>query len=80
MAEKIIGYVVELAGSAEIRSAEGIIKVLTVGAKIYDGDALITGIRTDVLIEFYNGRQLQIGENTEVLLDESVYADFQVQG
>ncbi|MCP4486984.1 MAG: hypothetical protein GY820_06645, partial [Gammaproteobacteria bacterium] len=78
MAEKSIGYVIELAGSAEVKTVEGIIKVLSIGDKIHDGDILTTGVYAEIRIEFYNGRHLQISENSEVLLDESVYANLQI--
>ncbi len=77
MAEKNIGFVVELNGSAEIRTVEGIIKVLSVGDKIHQGDLLTTGINTEILIEFYNGQRLPVAENAEVLLDESVYTNLE---
>ena len=80
MAEKNIGYVVELTGSAEIKTVEGIIKVLSAGDKIHEGDILTTGVGTEILLEFYNGQQLQVSENSEVLLDESVFADLQPLG
>ncbi|MBL6998981.1 MAG: retention module-containing protein, partial [Gammaproteobacteria bacterium] len=74
MATKNIGFVVELTGSAEVRSAEGIIKVLSQGDKIYEGDVLKTAINTEIVLEFFNGQQLVIGENTEILMDETVFA------
>ena len=73
MATKNIGFVVELTGAAEVRSAEGIIRVLGQGDKIYEGDVLRTGINTQVVLEFFNGQKLVIGENTEILMDESVF-------
>nr|MDJ0881055.1 retention module-containing protein [Gammaproteobacteria bacterium] len=75
MATKNIGFVVELTGTAEVRSVEGIIRVVNAGDKIYEGDLLSTGVNTDILIEFYNGQRLQVGENAEILLDETVFAD-----
>ena len=80
MAEKNIGYVVELTGSAQVKTVEGIIKVLSVGDKIHEGDVLTTGVGSEILLEFYNGQQLQVSENSEVLLDESVFADLQPLG
>ena len=37
-----------------------------------DGDSLITGLNAKVVVVFYNGNQLPIGAQSEVLLDESV--------
>jgi len=75
MATKNIGYIVELTGFAQIRTAEGIIRVLNIGDTVSDRDVLITGQGTNVVIAFYSGQKLQVAENAEVLLDETVYAD-----
>ncbi|MBL1293176.1 MAG: retention module-containing protein, partial [Thiotrichales bacterium] len=72
MTTKSIGYITELAGSAEIRSADGIIRVINIGDIVHDGDVLITGINTDVVIAFYSGRELLVDEKGEILLDETV--------
>ncbi|MCP4335294.1 MAG: Ig-like domain-containing protein, partial [Gammaproteobacteria bacterium] len=42
--------------------------------QINEGDVLTTGISTQIVLEFYDGQKLQLGENTEILLDESVFA------
>ena len=75
MATKNIGYIAELTGAAQVRTAEGIINVLSVGDKVSDRDVLITGQGSNVIIAFYSGQKLQVGENAEVLLDETVYAE-----
>ncbi|MDH3632000.1 MAG: retention module-containing protein, partial [Gammaproteobacteria bacterium] len=74
MATKNIGFVVELIGDAEVRSVDGIIRVLSIGDQIHEGDILTTGLNTEIVLEFYDGHKLQVGENTEMLLDESVFA------
>ena len=74
MATKSIGYVVELIGDAQVRSVDGVIRVLSIGDQINEGDILTTGLNTQIVLEFYNGNKLQVGENTEMLLDESVFA------
>jgi len=74
MATKNIGFVVELTGSAEVRSIDGIIKVLSQGDKIFEGDLLHTGLNTEIVLEFFNGQRLIVGENTEILMDETVFA------
>ncbi|MCP4769383.1 MAG: tandem-95 repeat protein, partial [Gammaproteobacteria bacterium] len=74
MASKIIGFVVELTGSAQIRTFEGVIKVLSIGDTVSDGDLLITGLNTQIVLEFFDGRSLQVGASTELLLDETVFA------
>jgi hypothetical protein len=74
MATKSIGYVVELVGGAQVRSVEGVIRVLSIGDQIHEGDILTTGLNTQIVLEFFDGHKLQVGENTEMLLDESVFA------
>ncbi len=74
MATKSIGYVVDLIGDAQVRGVDGVIRVLSIGDKINDGDILSTGLNAQIVLEFYNGQRFQVGENTEMLLDESVYA------
>jgi len=78
MATKNIGYITELSGSAEIRTADGIIKVVSIGDIVHDGDVLITGLGTDVVVTFYSGRELEVGGKAEVLLDETVSFDLGV--
>ena len=74
MPTKNIGFVVDLIGDAQVRSVDGVIRVLSIGDKINDGDILTTGLGTSIVLEFYNGQRFQVGENTEMLLDESVFA------
>jgi hypothetical protein len=74
MATKSIGYVADLVGDAQVRGVDGVIRVLSIGDQIHEGDILTTGVNTDIVLEFYNGQKLQLGENTEILLDESVFA------
>jgi len=57
MATKSIGYVVELSGQAEVRSVDGIIRVLSVGDQTNEGDVLTTGVGTEIVIEFFNGAE-----------------------
>ena len=75
MATKNVGYVVDLQGAAQVRAADGVIKVLNIGDIVSDRDLLITGEAANVVIAFYSGQRLQVGSNEEVLLDETVYAE-----
>ena len=75
MATKNIGYIADLTGSAQVRTAEGVIKVLNIGDTVSDRDLLITGQGANVTVDFYSGQKLQVTENTEVLLDETVYSE-----
>ena len=74
MPTKNIGFVVDLIGDAQVRSVDGVIRVLSIGDKINDGDILTTGLGAKIVLEFYNGQRFQAGVNTEMLLDESVFA------
>ena len=74
MATKSIGFVVDLIGDAQVRSVDGVIRVLSIGDKINEGDILTTGLNTRIVLEFYDGHTLQVGESTALLLDESVFA------
>lgn len=74
MATKSIGYVAELQGSAEVRGVDGIIRILKQGDEVYEGDFLTTATGTRIVLEFYDGDTLQLGENIEILLDETVFA------
>jgi hypothetical protein len=38
-----------------------------------EGDVLTTGIGARILLEFFDGNALQLGENIEILLDETVF-------
>ena len=74
---KSIGFVAELHGDAQVRGIDGIIRVLNLGDPIKEGDVLTTGIGTLISLEFFDGNALQLGENIEMLLDESVFASLQ---
>lgn len=78
MATKNIGFVADLEGAAQIRSIDGVIRVLSIGDAVYDGDVLTTAPGTEILLEFFNGNRLALGENTEVLLDETVITGLNV--
>ncbi len=73
MPAKIIGNVAHLEGSAEVRTPDGVVKLLSVGDQVHEGDLLVTGSATDVRISFLSGKQLEVGADSEVLLDETVY-------
>ncbi len=75
MATKIVGYVADLEGSVQVRTADGVIKVLNIGDTVNERDVLMTGDAANVAISFYSGQRLQVAGNQEVLLDETVYAE-----
>ena len=67
MATKSIGYVVDLVGDAQVQGVDGVIRVLSIGDSIHEGDVLSTGVNTEIVLEFFNGQRLQVGENTEAV-------------
>ena len=75
MTAKMIGHVVHIKGSVEVRTPEGIVKILNVGDPVHEGDVIITAAGTEVEIEFFSGKMLDIGGSVEVLLDETVFRD-----
>ena len=73
MSGKTVGHVTELSGSAEIRTPDGLIKLVAVGDAVADGDLLVTATATNVKIDFLSGKILEVGEETEILFDEAVF-------
>ena len=74
MDNKSIGFVVELSGDAQIRSDDGVIRVLNIGDAVYEGEILTTGVSTNIILEFFDGARLQLGDYSEILLDETVFS------
>ena len=72
MATKNIGFVADLEGVAQIRGVDGVVRILSIGDPIFDGDVLSTEPGTEIVLEFFNGHRLALGENTQILLDETV--------
>ncbi len=73
MAGKIVGQVVHAKGSLEIRTPEGIVKIVGVGDPVHAGDVLLTGAGAEVIVDFSSGKRIEVGETAEVVLDEAVY-------
>ncbi|MEX1667805.1 Ig-like domain-containing protein, partial [Zhongshania guokunii] len=75
MAAKQIGFIAEIVGSATVRSAEGIVRVVNVGDGLREGDLLMTGLNSTVLVTFYDGHQLQVEADARILMDETLAYD-----
>ena len=75
MAAKNIGFISEISGSAQVRTEEGVIKVLNIGDVVQNGDVLITGVNSQVVVSFYSGHKVQFGASAESLLDETVFSE-----
>ena len=75
MSTKSIGFIAEITGNAQIRTLEGVIKVASVGDIVKEGETIVTGANSSVVIDFNSGEKLNIGARAEVLLDETVSFD-----
>ncbi|MCW8964524.1 MAG: hypothetical protein OQL16_12065, partial [Gammaproteobacteria bacterium] len=73
MASKVIGKVVHVEGSVQIRGVDGVIRILNIGDSVREGELLITSINSEIEIMFFTGRAFKLDEIAEVLLDESMY-------
>ena len=73
MAATIIGNIVELEGSVQVKGLDGITRLVHRGDPVYQGDLVVTGANGRVMIDFLSGKSLELGRDVEVLLDESVH-------
>ena len=71
MAE-VIGYLSEAQGAVEVKTADGINKVVSRGDAIHQGDVIQTGSASTATVTLNGGRELQFVENSKVLMDETV--------
>ena len=73
MSGTIIGRVVHIKGVVEVRDLQGLIKLLSLGDDVHAGELVQTGANAEIIIDFLNGKRLELAESSEALLDESVY-------
>ena len=73
MPANIIGHVVHIKGSVEIRAVDGTIKLLSLGDSVHEGEVVSSAPAGEVIIDFLNGRRLVLAESSEALLDESLH-------
>lgn len=73
MSATIIGGVVHIKGAVEVRDLQGVIKLLSLGDDVHEGDRVQTGANAELIIDFLNGKRLELAESSEALLDESVH-------
>ncbi|MFT5448661.1 MAG: VCBS repeat-containing protein, partial [Gammaproteobacteria bacterium] len=73
MSATIIGRVVHIKGAVEVRDLQGVIKLLSLGDDVHEGDLVQTGANSELIIDFLNGKRLELAETSEALLDESVH-------
>ena len=61
MTAKSIGFISKLVGSAEIRTEDGLIKVAHLGDIVKQGEVVVTGQHSTVVIDFNSGEKLTLG-------------------
>ena len=72
---RTIGTVTKASGQVQVKKAEGNIEMLRVGSPIEENDVVMTeGLRSEVTLQLEGGREIIIGGNEEVLIDQSVFA------
>ncbi|TNC79549.1 MAG: hypothetical protein C9356_18635, partial [Oleiphilus sp.] len=75
MAAKSIGFISKLVGNAEIRTEDGVIKVAHLGDIVKQGEVVLAGQNSIVVIDFNSGEKLTVGPQASVALDDSVSFD-----
>ncbi|MFV1873693.1 MAG: immunoglobulin-like domain-containing protein [Oleiphilus sp.] len=72
MSAKNIGFISEIVGNAQIRTAEGLIKVALVGDIVKEGEVILTGANSHVVVDFNSGEKVNVGAQAQVTLDDTV--------
>ncbi|MEO5703220.1 MAG: retention module-containing protein, partial [Gammaproteobacteria bacterium] len=68
-----IGMVTSASGTVTATSINGIERTLQVGDPIYANETINTGPLSTVAIEFINGTRLDLGRDSQAVLDEEVF-------
>ncbi len=68
-----IGTITALVGSATATSTDGSIRNLQVGDKVYANDLVTTGSAGAVEIEFVDGSIMDMGRNSQAVLDTEIF-------
>ena len=68
-----IGIVNILIGTATATADDGTVRHLQHGDKIYSGELLSTGSEGAIEIEFADGSVMDLGRNSQMVLDDAVY-------
>ncbi|MDT8404501.1 retention module-containing protein, partial [Sulfuriflexus sp.] len=69
----VIGYVLQVNGSATAKNADGSSRLLQVGDPIFANDIIATSDASAILVEFTDGSRLDLGRNATAMLNEDVY-------
>ncbi|WP_159269751.1 retention module-containing protein, partial [Zhongshania aliphaticivorans] len=75
MLSKAVGFIAELTGDVTIRGTDGVTRVASLGDTVREGELVVTGLNSLVLVSFYNGNQLHVIADAAVMLDETVSFD-----
>ena len=68
-----IGVVTSLTGRAFAVSVGGVERALVVGDQVYPNEMLRTAGASTLVVDFGDGRRIDLGRTSEALLDEEVY-------
>lgn len=74
MASDIIGTVVSVQGAAEVKTADGKIRVLLTGDQLRDGDVVLSGASAQVVLQLDDGGTVTIGSGQSVTITAELSA------
>ena len=66
------GSIKEISGSVSARTSQGQVRELNVGDLVYENELIETSDGSRVTIELDNGKTIDLSENAQILIDESV--------
>ena len=66
------GSIKEISGSVSARTSQGQVRELNVGDLVYENELIVTSDGSSVTIELDNGKTINLSENAQILIDESV--------
>ncbi len=73
------GNVIFLTGVVKAVSADGEERILHYGDRVYVGDQILTDQAGNIIIELENGKELDLGRNSQTVLDEEIInLDFEI--
>ena len=68
-----IGIIKAIIGTATATSADGSVRNLQVGDKVYQNDLITTGVAGAVEIEFLDGSTMDMGRSSQAVLDLDMF-------
>lgn len=73
------GIIKTTTGSASARTSDGLFRQLTAGDMIYENEIIETAAGAKLTIELNDGRTLNLAENSQIVIDETVVAAVEPQ-